>query len=114
MVLWNFIGYKCEQHDNPADFFLDIVFQSESENQEGDETMMVVRMCVWWSYLVIMLGVKNDGEKAITGNKLALAYKESSQFNEISSELSLIRFQEVTGHKQYAKFSTSFFWQVNM
>jgi len=29
------LGYECEQHDNPADFFLDVVFQNEVEKFEG-------------------------------------------------------------------------------
>jgi len=51
-------------------------------------------------------------EKDITCNKLALAYKKSSQFSEIGSELSPILDQAVKSHKQYAQFSTSFSWQV--
>ena len=30
------LGYECERHDNPADFFLDVVFQNEVEKCEGD------------------------------------------------------------------------------
>ncbi|XP_065906229.1 broad substrate specificity ATP-binding cassette transporter ABCG2-like [Dysidea avara] len=84
---FNSLGYECERHDNPADFFLDVVFQNEVEKCEGD------------------VG------KGVTCNKLALAYKESSEFNEIGSELSSILDQAVKGHKQYAQFSTSLPWQ---
>lgn len=29
------LGYECEQHDNPADFFLDVVFYNETEVTKG-------------------------------------------------------------------------------
>jgi len=35
-------GYECEQHDNPADFFLDVVVQNEVDKCEGDINNMYV------------------------------------------------------------------------
>ena len=64
------------------------------------------------NYLVITIDDESDVEKGVTYNKLAQAYKESSQFSEIGSELSSILDQAVKSHKQYAQFSTSFPWQV--
>ena len=29
------IGFECEEHNNPADFFLDIIMQCEDENGFG-------------------------------------------------------------------------------
>ena len=32
-----FAGFHCEEHDNPADFFLDVITACERmENNEGD------------------------------------------------------------------------------
>jgi len=61
---------------------------------------------------LLSLDDKSDVEKGVMYNKLAQAYKESSQFSEIGSELSSILDQAVKSQKQYAQFSTSFPWQV--
>lgn len=30
-----FSGYICEEHNNPADFFMDVIFESEAAQRHG-------------------------------------------------------------------------------
>ena len=51
-------------------------------------------------------------EDGLPSSKLALAYKESHQFNEINEELASILYQAGDRRKTYGDYSTSFLWQV--
>ena len=51
-----YTGFHCEEHDNPADFFLDVVTSCErAGNNEGDSASasefqcmyMYIILCVW-------------------------------------------------------------------
>lgn len=80
----DFIGHECETYNNPADFFLDVIYQYEesckqpgggkgmgisfpvpSKNQEGDlEAVegikrMSIAPCVWWR---VRRGIGVEGE----------------------------------------------------
>ncbi len=35
------LGYQCDDHDNPADFFLDIINYSESHNGKGIKKILI-------------------------------------------------------------------------
>jgi len=30
------VGYECEQHNNPADFFLDVIIMNENSVNSGE------------------------------------------------------------------------------
>ena len=32
MIMWSFVGYVCEEHDNPADFLLDVINKCEGQS----------------------------------------------------------------------------------
>lgn len=34
-IIWYVAGYECEQHDNPADFYLDVVISCETLEMKG-------------------------------------------------------------------------------
>ena len=51
-------------------------------------------------------------EDGLATSKLALAYKESSQFTEVNEELTSILDQARVGNKIYSQYATSFPWQV--
>jgi len=41
LLIYNVVGYKCEQHNNPADFFLDIVVSCESQGMKGKQKLRI-------------------------------------------------------------------------
>ncbi|XP_065906221.1 broad substrate specificity ATP-binding cassette transporter ABCG2-like isoform X2 [Dysidea avara] len=82
------LGYKCRQHDNPADFFLNVVVQNEIVKQTG----MTLTM-------------------SLCNNQLALAYKDSSQHDDTNNEV-MILVKEARNRTDDQKFAVRFLWQV--
>ena len=39
-IVYTFLGHICERHNNPADFFLDVISANESSVTEGTYNML--------------------------------------------------------------------------
>lgn len=63
-------------------------------------------------YLSLSSGEWYTIEDDLPSSKLALAYKESFQFNEVNGELTSILDQAMKGSKDYTQYATDFLWQV--
>ena len=44
-------GFVCEEHDNPADFFLDVVTQCEDENTNSNGVLHNYQSCMTPQYV---------------------------------------------------------------
>ena len=76
-----FAGYKCQEHNNPADFFLDVINgdstalqNNKQEHDEGDEEM----------------GTVLQGADVSVAGKLVEAYEKSEMCQNSGKELKKI------------------------
>ncbi|XP_065906226.1 broad substrate specificity ATP-binding cassette transporter ABCG2-like [Dysidea avara] len=83
------LGYECRQHENPADFFLNVVVQNQIVKQAEGMTLTM----------------------SLYNNQLALAYKDSSQHSDTNDEI-MVLLKEARTKMDGAKFAASFLWQV--
>ncbi|XP_065905452.1 broad substrate specificity ATP-binding cassette transporter ABCG2-like [Dysidea avara] len=89
------IGYQCEYHDNPADFYLDVVMENEKDSVPQD----------------------NDLDNAGPSENLSLAelFEKSREFRSLKQRLD-IQLTEALNEPQglSPEFTTGFFWQCGV
>jgi ATP-binding cassette subfamily G (WHITE) protein 2 len=111
-------GLHCEEHDNPADFFLDII-QSFEDNQKAPSGLLCeVHENFTDSDLDTTLSVENDG-KGSSGLSLVDAYKSSDLHNQTNANLEAMIHQQqldddrkADEHKQSVTYATNFLFQT--
>ncbi|XP_064387242.1 broad substrate specificity ATP-binding cassette transporter ABCG2-like [Halichondria panicea] len=90
------IGYVCEERNNPADYFLDVLTKAEKSNviTESDDT---------------------DNSTGVTeANNLVNTYQESQQCVEVSEQLQTLADNSHTrrGVRSGGTYATGFLWQL--
>uniref|UniRef100_A0A672PF68 ATP-binding cassette sub-family G member 2-like n=1 Tax=Sinocyclocheilus grahami TaxID=75366 RepID=A0A672PF68_SINGR len=95
------IGYTCEPHNNPADFFLDVI--------NGDSTAVALNN---------RLSILNEADKCGVGieDRLVEEYKNSSSYKQTKSELErIVQGQDYSTRpkSRTITYSTSFCHQFN-
>ncbi|KAK7491867.1 hypothetical protein BaRGS_00016886 [Batillaria attramentaria] len=76
------IGYTCEAHNNPPDFFLDVIngdstcISASQPNMKNDNAVTAVEI---------------EGDEAALGQKLADSYKKSPWYSRLAQELAPIK-----------------------
>ncbi|XP_065906235.1 broad substrate specificity ATP-binding cassette transporter ABCG2-like [Dysidea avara] len=86
-------GYECEQHNNPADFFLDVVISCEAQEMKS-----------------VMYSLSESAGQ----NKLSVAYTQSSQCHKVTKELAAILEKAPREAKKVSQFASSFPWQLGV
>ena len=95
-----YVGFHCEEHENSADYFLDVIMQCETTLSSSTSFQ------------------KDD---TIGGVDLVAAYQQSSQYEETEKKLKSIMEKDTKEHainngfftKHHTSYSTNIFWQVN-
>ena len=65
-VLSSHPGFQCEEHDNPADFFLDVVTQCENENNKTCiGTCCILCCCNYIQWLIVPTDKPNKASDGI-------------------------------------------------
>ena len=93
-------GFPCEEHENPADFFLDTIILCETTPS-------------------VFANVTND--ITISGVDLVAAYQQSNQCEEtrkkLLSAMERLKSKETSGWStmnRSATYATNVFWQVKL
>ena len=118
-------GYICEEHDNPADFLLDVINQCEGQTSATAGKTAVYpqyltyycNTCTYFSlslFLKDLLAIESD----VTPIDLSENYLKSRQCLDTKSECERILGgleKDGVGNKRRrtrGKYATNFFWQV--
>ena len=83
-----YVGFHCEEHDNPADYFLDVIIQCEQCSDHVSEVDLVA------SY-------QQSNQREETNKKLSIIMKELNAKEQAGVSI-----------HQYASYATNIFWQV--
>ena len=94
-------GFRCEEHDNPADFLLDVLNHCEGLRAPSRD----------------LLALENSASQADTN--LALAYAQSAEYRTTQTKCQTL-MDNVEGKEKgrvnvftgSTKYTTSFLWQV--
>jgi len=101
------LGYKCQEHNNPADFFLDVIngdstaLQSNKEENHQDEEM----------------GNVLQGADASVAGKLVENYEKSEMCQNTAKEIKKIHGNNNgldVAFKNISTYATPFFYQLNI
>ena len=107
-------GFKCEEHDNPADFFLDTISSSEAlDCCESSSLYGMIKRYLSYAnhpYNITDQQSKLAGEKKLTGY-----YKSSAEYRKLQQRITPILDCATVTEKQSAPtYATSFVWQVSL
>ena len=122
-ILSLYSGLSCEEHENPADFFLDTIVHYEKQLRQSSEETIIFSSQT--SAGDAEEGGVISGEKTLL--KLAESYRESEEYRELRERIDPVLKNAVEEdrresmgkqvvRKMFARelYATSFLWQVHM
>ena len=118
-MIWWFAGFQCEEHDNPADFFLDVITSCERPpSAKGDSGFQgfLSKSVICCGPLDLFLFTLTDGH--FEGKRkmdLIEYYRNSEQSRNIQEKLQPIIDSVSVSSRRKQKtpsYATSFLWQV--
>ena len=103
-----FIGFDCEEHDNPADFFLDVINRCELKKKSQQLQLSNPSQ--------IAIEKQVDGAASVDlGEKFSQSVEHREMHNVIDSIIGARRNSIEVEHKLLScvsRFPTSYLWQV--
>ena len=120
VMCFSYVGYHCEEHDNPADFVLDVINQCEGNKSAAtseEDIMHIFTSTVYSVSSIDLLAIEQGDNNDVVD--LSQAYKQSDERNDINAQceniVANLNGKEDVGYKirpVKAKYVTNPFWQV--